>query len=623
MEIQQITPKIEKTDKHSLSHSKKAQNPTFTSAGTALYAVPAVFLRFLDTNQAWGANLVDLGSMVIPRTAYDMKNRGAATGFETLRRESTGTANHASVGLYGTFFGALFAAMSINSKYGIKAHKIFANNDTISILGNKWYDAVHATNSADYLQQYLDDVVSSIKVYNPSAAGENIDGLVDIDKNTQDLVVRRFKELIQNTNAKDTIQDKDIDYIKRLITAATGGEKNVVLKGNNIQVDNTLSTLIGNIHNLTKTFIKEKVLDDFKNVASFDEVKIMKSLKSLNIKRSIGGLGLAAAIGMSVQPINMYLTKKKTGIDGFPGVPGRKKDKSTSFKILKTVMAILFGTGAISTIMIGDKKSAAKELSRTLTSSEKFKNFINRFLAKIQFKGKMPTINQLKFVYGMTIVSRLLSARDKDELRESTVKDTLGFLNLLVLGALVTKGATRLFNKNLINLPKGTGKGFFNWMRNSSVKTRDEVLLETLGKHGIAVTENGKAMSYGKLLKQIKNLPEDVRSDLWKKLGTLDIAQLIGYAYSGIFLGYYLPKINATMSARNEEKRLQRVAKEEGKTVEQIKAEMAEELKRLEAKAQGKEYIPEKEAVTVPINKPNMVKEELNSFTAKYMKQSA
>jgi hypothetical protein len=285
-------------------------------------------------------------------------------------------------------------------------------------------------------------------------------------------------------------------------------------------------------------------------------------------------------------------------------------------------MAILFGTGAISTIMIGDKKSAAKELSRTLTSSEKFKNFVNRFLAKIQFKGKMPTINQLKFVYGMTIVSRFMCARDKDELRESMVKDTLGFLNLLILGALVTKGATRLMNKELINLPKNAGKGFMNWMRNSSVKSRDEVLLETLGKHGISVTKDNKALSYAKLLEQIKNLPKDVKSDLWKKLATLDFAQLIGYAYSGIFLGYYLPKINATMSAANEEKRIARVAKAEGKTVEQVKAEMAEELKKMEAQARGEKYEPQQQASGSPAASQlnnSVLKNHINSFTSKYM----
>jgi hypothetical protein len=316
----------------------------------------------------------------------------------------------------------------------------------------------------------------------------------------------------------------------------------------------------------------------------------MKSLKRLNISRSVAGLGFASLFGMSVQPMNMYLTKKKTGCDGFPGIPGRKKDNSTGFQILKTSMALLFGAGAISTIMIGDKKSAVKELNKVMSKTDKLKEFGNKFLAKIQFKGMMPTINQLKFVYGMTIVSRFICARDKDELRESMVKDTLGFLNLLILGALVTKGTVRLMNKELINLPKNMGKGFMNWMKNSSVKSRDEVLLETLGKHGIAVTENGKAMSYGKLLDQIQSLPKDVKSDLWKKLFTLDFAQLVGYAYSGIFLGYYLPKINAKMSEANEAKRIARVAKEQGKTVEQVKAEMAEELKKMEAQAKGETY---------------------------------
>ena len=284
-------------------------------------------------------------------------------------------------------------------------------------------------------------------------------------------------------------------------------------------------------------------------------------------------------------------------------------------------MAALFGAGAISTIMIGDKKSAAKELSKALPRIDRLKEFGNRFLAKIQFKGMMPTINQLKFVYGMTIVSRFMCARDKDELRESMVKDTLGFLNLLILGALVTKGATRLMNKNLINITKDSGKGFIKWMKNSSVKSRDEVLLETLGKHGIEVTKDGKALSYGKLLGQIKNLPKEVKSDLWKKLATLDIAQLIGYAYSGIFLGYYLPKINATMSAANEEKRIARVAKEQGKTVEQVKAEMAEELKKMEAQAKGEKYEPEKQEnspITAQLDN-SVLKNQISSFTSKYM----
>ncbi len=594
MEIKQITPKYENNNYHSneAAKSKAAASATqFTGAGTALYAIPAVFLRFLDTNQAWGANLVDIGSMVIPRTAYDMSHRGFATGMETARREATGTFNHSMVGVYGWSLGALMA-LGLNKAYDIKAHKIFANNETLSILGDNWYKALHS-GATDPLKAYLDTVVSNIDIYNPSSK-KAVNNMVSIDKDTKKLVVDKLYDLINNPNARATIEKKDLDYLRQLITSNTGGEKNVVLngfiKGNKATADNTLEVLIQNIHNVTKIFNKEKVKSSFmaKGLVGADGVNVLKALKRLNIHRSMAGLAFAAAFGMSVQPINMYLTRKKTGIDGFPGVPGRKKDNSTSFKIKKTIMAMLFGAGAISTIMAGGK-SAVKEAGKVLSGADKIKAMTDKFLSRIQFKGAMPTINQLKFVYGMTIVSRLLSARDKDELRESTVKDTLGFLNLLILGAFVTKGATRLMNKSLINLPKDSPKGFINWVKNSSVKSRDEVLLETLGKHNLNVVENGEALPYSKLLNKTKELPNAERKDLMRKLYTLDIAQLIGYAYSGIFLGYYLPKINASMSNANEEKRIAKVAKAEGKTVEQVKAEMAEELKKLEEQMEARQ----------------------------------
>ena len=323
MEIQKITPKIEHSKQRSQIFSNNINGAgtnvaqtSFTGAADTLYSIPAVFLRFLDTNQAWGANLVDLGSMVIPRTAYDMTHRGIPTGMETLRRESTGTANHASVGLYGTAAGALLA-MALNNKYGIKAHKIFANNDTLNILGKYWYDSLHS-GAKEPLKEYLESVVSNIKVYNPTKAIDN-EGLVSIGKDTQEKVVEKLYKLISNADTKDTIKDADVDYIRRLITANTGGEKSVVLNGFHngqpLRADNTLSTLIENIHNVTKAFNKKEVLNSFITASGFDKVEILKSLKRLNIGRSIAGLGIAASIGMSVQPINMYLTKKKTGID--------------------------------------------------------------------------------------------------------------------------------------------------------------------------------------------------------------------------------------------------------------------------------------------------------------------
>ncbi len=616
MEIKHITPQLFQHRQQLNQNKNKETAPAFTGPVDTLIAVPNVFLRFLDTNQAWGANLVDVGSMVIPRTWYDTKHRGIATGLETGRRESTGTFNHAMVGVYGTVAGAALA-MGLNKAYQFRAHKIFANNDTLNILGDYWFKALKS-GSKDPLREYLDNVVSNMRLYNPGRE-DAVDGMVGIKNDTKNTVVDKFYDLIKN-GKEDILKKQDRDYIRALITADTGAERSVAIngffKGEPAQADNVLATLIENIHNVTKAFNKKASIDSFKEAASAESVKLLKSLKRLNVSRSVAGLGFASLFGMSVQPMNMYLTKKNTGCDGFPGVPGRKKDKSKKFLALKTAMAALFGAGAISTIMIGDKKSAIKEASKILTKSERLKAFGNRFLAKIQFKGMMPTINQLKFVYGMTIMSRLMCARDENELRESTVKDSLGFLNLLILGALVTKGVTRLLNKDLINLTKNSGKGFISWMKNSSVKSRDEVILETLKNNGIDVVKDGKALSYGKLLEAAKALPQDVRKSLNGKLSVLNIAQLVGYAYSGIFLGYYLPKINDKMSKANEEKRIAKVAKAEGKTVEQVKAEMAAEIKRMEAEAKAKGNNKGITAQNTAAVESDMPSDDKNSFMA-------
>lgn len=63
-------------------------------------------------------------------------------------------------------------------------------------------------------------------------------------------------------------------------------------------------------------------------------------------------------------------------------------------------------------------------------------------------------MNQFKFIYGMTIMSRIFAARDKNETRESVIKDTLGFANWLILGGFVSKLAAKAFDKNIVNYEK-------------------------------------------------------------------------------------------------------------------------------------------------------------------------
>ena len=533
MKVQQITPQYIQQNKQ-----EQQSQPRFTGAPET---AATLLLRFLDTNQAIGANSVDLCSMVIPRTVYDFHNRGTDAGVETARRESMGTINHSLVGVYGTLGGMLVAA-ALNRRFkndNLRADKLFADNATTDILARYRLNSLRKEPKPEVsnVKSYLNEVFDNLKVYNP-ANKDAVDGWVGIKGKERDLVIEKLEDLLQN-GKKDQIDKDSLNYIKNLLVSSTGGEKQVKLeffKDGKLEkkATNNLSTFIENLHNVSKVYMKKDIEEIFKNSVDIDSNAFVNALKSMNLKRSVIGLGIATAIGVSTQPINKYLTFKKTGQTGFVGVEGREEDHSTKFKIMKTVAGILLAGAAISTI--------------TTKPSE--------FLSKIQFKGMLPTVDQLKLVYGMTIGSRLLAARDKDELRESAIKDSLGFLNLLVLGALVAKGSAKLLDKSksLITLKPNSGKGFVNWLKNSTLRNRDEVLLTELKAHGKEVIKDGKALTFKELMKLAETLPADVQKSLKGKLRVLNLSQAIGYLYSGLVLGVGVPALNAHMTAKSDAK---------------------------------------------------------------------
>lgn len=484
----------------------KNNNINFTSLSTVL--------RFLETNQAWGANGVDICSMVIPRTVVDFANRGPEAGTETARRESMGTINHSMVGVYGTAAG-LALASTLNKKFGIKAHKIFSDNETFEYVARSF----DANKGADY-KNHLSNLFGKLETF--------VDGeWKAIPKEGVDKVVEKYNLAMVNKQSPELINKELLDYAKAVITHSSGSESSYRFNG----CKNTFSLANGleSIYNVSKAVIS-------KEAKGISTEEFLKSMKKMNISRSVAGLGIAAGIGMATQPVNMYLTKKKTGSDGFVGVPGREKDNSKKFKLMKLAGFMVFAGGALATITTNPKK----------------------LLSKIQFQGLFPTMSQLKLVYGLTIASRLLAARDKDEFRESAVKDALGFLNLLVLGSLVTKGVARGFDKSLINVSKEGSKNFFKWLTSSSLKTRDEVLYSSLKKRGIDVIKNGKPIPFKEL---IKLADKDTKS----KLRALNISQLIGYIYSGLVLGLGVPKLNIYMTNKSEAKRKAKLAEEQNK----------------------------------------------------------
>ena len=526
MKIQPLIPQIQ-------AENNKKERPQFT--GFTDYAT--LGLRFLDTNQAWGANAVDLGSMVIPRTAVDMANRGPAAGMETGRREASGTINHSLVGVYGTIAGLLLAT-SLNSKYGIKAHKLFIDDDTLELLGKAWDKQVKAGN-ANPLDAYLKDVFKNAE----TRVGEEWKSIPEDKIND---IVKRYSEAIKAQDAPTTISKDLKAYAKSVIMGSTGSENSFRLAKN--QETNSISNILDNIYNASRTFVNKKVSDTFKASSDINSNAFIKALKHMNLRRSMLGIGIASAVGMSIQPLNIYITKKKTGSDGFVGVEGREKDNSKAFKVMKAAAAAIFGTGIIATI---GTKGGLKGLAK-----------------KIQFKGLIPTLDQFKFIYGVTIMSRFAVARDKDELRESIVKDTLGFFNWLILGNFVAKMTANAMDQNLLNYSeKEHGKGFFNKILKAPMVTRDEVLHRGLKAAGIDTIENGKALTFKQMLNKLNDskVSSAIRKETKGKMRALSIAQVAGYLYSGLVLGVGIPKLNIYMTNKSEAKRKARLAEEKAK----------------------------------------------------------
>lgn len=520
------------------SQNIKAKQPSFGSAGGAV----AQSLRYLSVNESVGATLVDFFSMALPRTIVD-STRGLDAGIETGIRENSGTANHVMIGTIGG--GAAYAlSQAFNKNYGVKSHAIFANSETIDILGRIWHE--------DFLG-YQDKPVQEQQKQFYKTAFERMSGLASVDGKSENWVglkdetVGKLTDTLVELNADEKLKGKRIpkdklNYLRNLIISDTGAEKSfkLVSKDGKQTVEFAVTSFLDDLLAMGRAFSTDKVAEAFKaSVNDFNANSFIKELKGLKLRSALLGLSISSGIGACVQPFNRWLTKKRTGNDGFVGVSNnpnaenKKADGSSKFILAKAAAA-----ASILGLSLGSISTNIKEIPN-----------------KIQFKGKFPTMNHFKFVYGFTIASRFLAARSGDELREACFKDFLGFANWLILGGFVAKGvATMLDGKNLLNAKgDGTKKGVLNWLQNKSIKTVDEILQKDLLEKGVkTVTEDGKALSYKELLAKAKQLN---MQDSLKKVKYLNIAQAAGYLYSGVVLGWLIPKLNIKMTELNNRKK--------------------------------------------------------------------
>ena len=215
------------------------------------------------------------------------------------------------------------------------------------------------------------------------------------------------------------------------------------------------------------------------------------------------GIAIPLSMGLAItnQYINRYLTKKRTGIDNFVGennyennVASKNEKKNEKGLLLKKIIS-----AGIFILMLAKVMGVKKPTD---------------LIKKLEFDGPATSGNAIKTIYGTLILGRIFASKDSTELRETNVRDYLGFLNWLVLGGFVAKGVGQILDpkqKKLFNISK-QGKGIKHWLQNVSLKSQKEI-----------IAQGG-----------------NVKSNLRK----LNIAQMSGIAYSSIMLGVLLPKLN-------------------------------------------------------------------------------
>lgn len=488
-------------------------------------------MDFLVANPVWGATFVDAGSMGTPRTIIDLKKKGVSGGAETGIREFSSTTNDACIGLYGLLAGTLLSK-TLSKSFGLKdPQRIFASNESLDIHKNKW------EKNARNEDKYIKDIVDNLSGFNPHDARADVNGYVKIEDKYKQGIIDDMKSIISGD-----LSNKETKIARNRLNArileATGSNTEIMLKDDANSLKTSVDTLIDDYHRVTKAFkenTKPNAIDG-----------LVSKVKNFSKARAVLGLGLAMAVASSVQPINNYLTKKRTGSDGFAGMPGREKDRSFGFQVQKVVHAA--GMAALALASLNAKPA--------------------QLIDKVLFKGTIPTIDQFKAMYAITICSRMLVARDKDELGESTRKDVLGFLNWLIIGNLVNKGVVMAmenkdnpvirYNKEATKngfVYKHFGEGFDKFIH-GNISSRKEILTEVLTQEGKSIVKpNGKAMKVGEMADVLSTIKTPKALAAKKNLKIFTIGQIANYLYSGIVLGAGIPLMNVAITNKKVQKR--------------------------------------------------------------------
>lgn len=543
------------------NNDKKNINVSF---GNGILPGATAFYRSFDANPVAGPTIVDVIAMVVPRTFIDGsrvseedKKKGKKTNpdaaFETLSRETAGTFLHCILpGFIALGVSQMLVAASKNPDIIAFRNKVKLSNITIDEKSVDQYTNIWKQNNSK--EKFADYIVNNVK------------GLED---NTFNELSHEHKTSVKNDLIEYfKTQNPTAEQKENVISnfgKALGARKTIRVSTNNGSeyIDTSLKELVGNTHILTNAFEKApKNLDALKNAIS-------RTIKN----KTWYGLGVVLTMAASWQGINRYWTKKRTGKAGFVATGSKEPDKSSGFKLLKTGAAAAM-VGILGHDFYKNGVRSGKDLFKAL-----------------EFKGNYPTVAQAKLLFTFAVCGRLLASGDKNELRETGIRDGLGFFAFYGLLEQFQRLTLKIFgNKGIYNIKPGdnekvyeaiAGKDYNSIIKdlktranagdeqakkalkdiskNITLKTIDEVLDKASVQLGISrIGKDGKPVSAIKMVKEIQqhaSKGNDLAKEALSKLMKLNIAETGSIVISSLILGMAIPIFNKQFTNKNESKK--------------------------------------------------------------------
>jgi len=430
-----------------------------------------------DKSPMIGVSIIDLCSMICPRSIVDATRNGFAAT-ETFLRESAGLIINCLIPSFVVFgMAKLLEKPIMGEKFAaFSPSKFWANQNSNDLLTSAWLSTKSKASKADRMKEFVAKVLDNVEALNGNDknAWKKISDLKGKDKIYSDIT----KAILSNDPAsKKTLEvatNNLIDSLKasrniRLVQSSTIKPFSNEVKA--LSIDTNLKSLVNEMDDLGKTFVK---LAD-SEIPSFN-----KSLTRLIKSKSAAGLAVIIALGASFQYFNRMITKYRTGSSEFVGEAdyleqlkqGKKvtkkefceseRKKLNFHKLLGTL-----GMGVLAVLSFGKIPTAKM----------------------FQFNGIFPTMNQCRAISAVTYSGRIISSSNDNELKESALRDTCTFINLYYLGDYVSKAFATLKEKTggpemkgkLLNskvpLPQNATRlqKFWHWFRHTVLKGFEEL----------------------------------------------------------------------------------------------------------------------------------------------------